>query len=254
MKSRLCLEISKSSPTRRGAPFEPVPCHLFVTESTFGLPIYRWRPADEVFASINSWWQGNQRAGRASLLLAYSLGKAQRLLAGVDPTIGPIHVHGSVDTMNKAYEASGVRLPQAPRAVMARKGGDWSRSLIVAPPSAWGSPWIRGFGSISAAMASGWMRIRGARRRRSVDRGFVLSDHADWPGLLSAIGATGAQRVWATHGYSAVLARRLRELGLDAKPIATRFQGETDDEQTPSLQETEPETEFTNEDPTIPNT
>ena len=210
-------------------PFEPIRCHTFVTESTFGLPIYRWPNQAEVLAEVNAWWRGNQEAGKASLLFGYALGKAQRLLAGLDPSIGPIFTHGAVAKVNAAYQAAGVRLPETVHVGSVGRKGRWHQALIVAPPSAHGSPWARKFGTASAGFASGWMQIRGTRRRRAVDRGFVLSDHADWPGLLGAIRATGAERVWVTHGYSAVLARWLREQGLDAQVVATRFEGERDD-------------------------
>jgi putative mRNA 3-end processing factor len=216
------------------ASFESVKCHLFITESTFGLPIYRWARSAEVFAAIDSWRIENQAAGKASLLLAYSLGKAQRILASVDRSIGPIFAHGAVEAMNRAYRSAGVELPEIATVQSASKGFDWSKALIVAPPSAWGSPWARRFGEVSTAVASGWMTIRGTRRRRGVDRGFVISDHADWPGLLGAIEATGASEVWVTHGYSAVVARLLLERGIDAKIVSTRFEGEridsTDDD------------------------
>jgi len=208
------------------APFEPVRCHTFVSEATFALPIYRWEPQATVFAEINAWWRANQAAGRASMLLGYALGKAQRLLAGLDPSIGPIFCHGAVERLNRDYRAAGVPLPPTRYTGDAERGFDWSQALIVAPPSAHGTPWSRRFGDVSAAFASGWMRIRGARRRRAVDRGFVISDHADWPGLLDAIAATGAERVWATHGYTAVLARWLEEQGLEAFAVPTRFEGE----------------------------
>ncbi|GAB4433295.1 MAG: ligase-associated DNA damage response exonuclease [Chloroflexi bacterium OHK40] len=208
------------------APFEPVRCHTFVSEATFALPIYRWQPQAEVFAAINAWWRANQAAGRASLLLGYALGKAQRLLAGLDASIGPILCHGAVERLNADYRAGGVALPPTRHSSAVERGFDWSKALIIAPPSAHGTPWTRRFGELSASLASGWMRIRGARRRRAVDRGFVLSDHADWPGLLAAIAATGAERVWATHGYSAVLARWLQEQGLEAIAVPTRFEGE----------------------------
>ncbi len=216
------------------AAFESVKCHLFISESTFGLPIYRWPKSTDVFASIDAWRLENQAAGKASLLLAYSLGKAQRILASVDPTIGPIFAHGAIEAMNRAYRSAGVELPEIASPGSASNNFDWSRALIVAPPSAWGSPWVKRFGAVSAAVASGWMTIRGTRRRRGVDRGFVISDHADWPGLLGAIEATGATEVWVTHGYSAVVARLLRERGIDARIVSTRFEGErmdsTDDE------------------------
>ncbi|MEO7909333.1 MAG: ligase-associated DNA damage response exonuclease [Roseiflexaceae bacterium] len=210
------------------APFEPVRCHTFVTESTFGLPIYRWRAQADLFAEINRWWRANQLAGKASMLFAYALGKSQRLLAGIDPTIGPIFTHGAVERLNRDYRASGVALPATTYAAAAR-GVDWSQSLIIAPPSAQGTAWMRRFGTLSTGFASGWMQLRGTRRRKAVDRGFALSDHADWPGLLDAIAATGAERVWVTHGYSAVLARWLNEHGLEATAISTRFEGEPDD-------------------------
>jgi putative mRNA 3-end processing factor len=208
------------------AAFEPVRCHSFVSEATFALPIYRWAPQADVFAQINAWWRANQAAGRASLLLGYALGKAQRLLAGLDASIGPILCHGAVERLNRDYRAAGIPLPPTGYSGEVGRGFDWGKALIVAPPSAHGTPWARRFGEVSAGFASGWMRIRGARRRRAVDRGFVLSDHADWPGLLDAIRATGAEQVWVTHGYTAVLARHLQELGLAAQAVPTRFEGE----------------------------
>jgi putative mRNA 3-end processing factor len=210
------------------AAFEPLRCDVFVSESTFGLPIYRWSAQSDIFETIRGWWQSNQDAGKASVLFAYALGKAQRVIAGVGADLGPIYTHGAVESLNKAYRASGVALPETLHASEA-SGAEWSRALIVAPPSAQGTPWLRRFGAISTGFASGWMRIRGARRRRVVDRGFVLSDHADWPGLLAAIDATGAEQVWLTHGYTAVLARWLREHGREAGVFVTRYEGERDD-------------------------
>lgn len=210
-------------------PFEPVRCHTFITESTFGLPIYRWSPDAEVFAAINAWWRSNAQAGRASLLFGYALGKAQRLLAGVDPSIGPIYAHGAVERLNQDYRAGGVPLPETHNPAAAPKGTQFGGSLVVAPPSAAGTPWIRRFGAGSTAFASGWMRVRGQRRRRSVDRGFVLSDHVDWPSLLGAVQATGAECVWVTHGYREPVVRWLREHGLQAQSVASRWEGESDE-------------------------
>jgi putative mRNA 3-end processing factor len=204
-------------------PFEPVRCHVFVTESTFGLPVYRWRPQAEVMAEVNAWWAANAAAGRPSLLMAYSFGKAQRLLAGVDPAIGPIAVHGAVDSVNAAYRAAGVALP----ATTPLDAADLRRALVVAPPAVHGSARGRPRGDVGAAFASGWMQLRGARRRQGVDRGFVLSDHADWPGLQRAIGATGAGRVIVTHGYEAVMVRWLQEQGLEAGSFRTEYGDET---------------------------
>jgi len=209
--------------------FEPIRCHTFVTEATFGLPIYRWPAQSEIFATIHRWWQTNNELGKASLLFAYSLGKAQRLLVGLDPSIGPIFTHGAIENFNQLYSASGVLLPTTMPVRAAPNNTNWSKALIVAPPSAQGTPWMRRFGTLSTAFASGWMQIRGTRRRRSIDRGFVLSDHADWPGLLSAVQATGAERVWVTHGYTSVMARWLQEKGLEARPLETHYVGETDE-------------------------
>ena len=211
------------------APFEPVPCHCFITESTFGLPIYRWQPQGEVFAAIDAWWRGNAEAGRSSLLMGYSFGKAQRILKGVDASIGPILVHGAVEPLNRAYRNAGVVLPSTQLAVEVGDKALLGRALVVAPPSVQGSPWTRRFGDYSDAFASGWMQLRGARRRRSVDRGFVLSDHADWPGLQRAIAATGAARIIVTHGYEAVMVRWLSDQGLEASSFETEYGGDDDE-------------------------
>jgi putative mRNA 3-end processing factor len=219
----------KTEPDPTCDPFEPIRCHAFVTESTFGLPIYRWPAESSVLADVRAWWQANQEAGKASLVFAYALGKAQRLLAGLDPETGPIFTHGAVEKVNAAYAAAGVRLPQVRHVATVERDAVWDRALIVAPPSARGTPWTRRFGALSTAFVSGWMQIRGTRRRRAIDRGFVLSDHADWPGLLAAVQATGAEQVWVTHGYAPVLARWLAEKGLDAQAVPTRFEGERDD-------------------------
>ena len=218
----------KTAPDTTCRPFEPLRCDEFITESTFGLPIYRW-PADrDVFDDMNAWWRGNVEAGRTSVVFAYALGKAQRVLSGLDAGIGPILLHRAVHRMTQVYRASGVALPPAEHATDALARSARGRALVIAPPSAAGTPWLRKFGPASLAMASGWMAVRGTRRRRALDRGFVLSDHADWPALLNTIAATGATRVGVTHGYTAPLVRYLTERGPDAYTIATRFEGELD--------------------------
>ena len=214
----------KVEPDSTCAPFEPVRCHTFITESTFGLPIYRWQPQEEIYAEINDWWRANAEEGRASVLFGYSFGKAQRMLSGLDPSIGPIFCHGAVEPLNRAYRASGVALPETLLVSEAGKGKSvFSDAIVLAPPSAAGSTWMRRFGDYSDAFASGWMQLRGARRRRAVDRGFILSDHADWPGLMSAIAATGAERVIVTHGQVGVLVRWLRQNGLEAGSFNTEY-------------------------------
>jgi putative mRNA 3-end processing factor len=180
-------------------------------------------------AEINNWWRANREAGRASLLFGYALGKAQRLLAGLDHAIGPIYLHGAVERMTHEYRAAGVSLPPTHLVNEQPPKHDWAGAIIVAPPSAHNSPWSRKFGERSTAMASGWMRVRGARRRRAVDRGFVLSDHADWPGLHTVVRESRAERVWVTHGFVEPLVRQFREQGLDAHGMLTAYEGETDE-------------------------
>ncbi|MBA3444368.1 MAG: ligase-associated DNA damage response exonuclease [Gemmatimonadales bacterium] len=216
----------KTDPDPTCTPFEPVRCHTFVTESTFGLPIYRWPSQEQVFSEINSWWRANAAAGKTSLLLGYALGKAQRLLAGLDAGIGPILTHGAVERMTSLYREGGVELPATHYAGAADSRADATGAIVIAPPYADASIWSRRFGDHSTGFASGWMMVRGARRQRSLDRGFALSDHVDWPGLLAAIEATGAGEVWVTHGYTGPVVRWLKERGLDARAIATRFEGE----------------------------
>ncbi len=219
-----CSAAGDANPTC--AAFEPVRCHCYVTESTFGLPIYRWRPQAEVLAQVNDWWRANAEAGRASLLLAYSFGKAQRLLAGVDASIGPIVVHGAVQAVNEAYRASGVALPETQTLETLADPARLKQALVIAPPGVLDSAWARRLPASSDAFASGWMQLRGARRRQGLDRGFVLSDHADWPGLNAAIAASGAERVIVTHGQEAVMVRWLQQQGLQAGSFATEFGAE----------------------------
>ena len=216
-------EADSREDNRTCAPFEPVRCDCFITESTFGLPIYRWAAQRELFADIDRWWSANAEAGRASLLMGYSFGKAQRILAGVDSSIGPIFVHGAVEPLNRAYRAAGVVLPHTTLVSDVSDKARFKGALVIAPPSVQNSAWAQRLGDFSDAFASGWMQLRGARRRRAVDRGFVLSDHADWPGLQRAIAATGAQRVIVTHGYESVMVRWLSEQGLEAGSFNTEY-------------------------------
>jgi len=192
----------KVVPDGLSEPFEPVRCHTFVSECTFGLPVFAWQPQNEVAAELNAWWAANAAMGRTSVLGAYSLGKAQRLMTMLDASIGPILTHGAIEGTNGVFRAQGLALPDTVQVVAETKGKDYPGALVIAPPSALGTPWMRRFGAASTASASGWMRLRGVRRRRAADRGFVLSDHADWPGLNRAIAETGAERVFVTHGYT----------------------------------------------------
>ncbi|REJ76247.1 MAG: ligase-associated DNA damage response exonuclease [Acidobacteria bacterium] len=200
-------------------PFEKVECDVLITEATFALPIYRWTPPDELSRQINSWWRSNIDAEKVSVLFAYSLGKSQRILKSVDPSIGPIFTHGAVENLNKAYRESGVHLPETHYVGDIEDKKEFTGGLVIAPPSAAGTSWLRRFGKHSTAFASGWMAVRGARRRRALDRGFVMSDHADWPGLIEAIDASKAKRVLVTHGFVDPLVRWLNESGKEAEPL-----------------------------------
>ncbi len=202
--------------------FEPVRCDTFITESTFGLPIYRWRPEAEVFGQIDAWWRAHADVGRPCLLQAYSFGKAQRLLAGVDASIGPIVAHPTVEAINRAYRAAGVWLPVT-RRIDELGAAERGRALLIAPPSARQGWWPEDGPEPAVAFASGWMQVRSARRRPGLDAGFVLSDHADWPGLQRAIKASGCERVIVTHGQEDVMVRWLREQGLDAGRFPTPY-------------------------------
>ncbi|WP_370047487.1 MULTISPECIES: ligase-associated DNA damage response exonuclease [Salipiger] len=208
--------------------FEPVRCHAFITECTFGLPVFTWRPQHEIAAEINDWWARTAAEGRHCLLGAYSLGKAQRLLALLDPEIGPILTHGAVENTNAVLRAQGYALPDTHHVTPDLDVKAHPGALVIAPPSALGSTWARRFGRASTGMASGWMRMRGVRRRRGADRGFVLSDHADWPELHEAIRESGAERIFATHGYTEIFARWLNTQGYQAEVVPTEFGGEDD--------------------------
>jgi putative mRNA 3-end processing factor len=224
----------KLDPDPTCVPFEPVKCHTFVTESTFGLPVYRWRTHAELFGEINAWWRANAEAQRASVIYAYSFGKAQRILASVEADIGPIFCHGAVEALNRSYRQAGVVLPATIMVSDVDKSFDFRRALVVVPPSARGTPWLARFGDYADAFASGWMAIRGAKKQQNVDRGFVVSDHADWPSLQNAIRASGASRVLVTHGSVPVMVRHLREQGLEADALDTEFHGEGDVDALPS--------------------
>ena len=210
-------------------PFEPVPCDVLITEATFGLPIYRWQTGTEIAEEIRAWWQGDRQ--RPSLLFCYAFGKAQRLMAelnaiGVDDEV---LLHGAVETVTRHYRAAAVPMtPSRPVSDLPRSDTLAGR-LVLAPPSAHRSSWMRRFRSPQTGFASGWMAVRGARRRRGYERGFVLSDHADWPGLIQTVRQSGARKVYVTHGQSDVLARYLREVeGIEAEPLETLFEGEAD--------------------------
>jgi putative mRNA 3-end processing factor len=207
------------------APFEPLACDVLVTEASYALPIFRWDDPRQVMREIHGWWTGN--AQKASVLFCYVLGKAQRILAGLSElTERPVYVHGAIEPLAALYREASVRmLPTLPVAET-QKGRSFAGELILAPITARGLPWMKRFGDFESAFASGSMRIRGQRRRRAFDRGFALSDHADWPGVLRTVSESGARKVFATHGYREALARYLREQGVEASAIGIAHPGD----------------------------
>lgn len=223
----------KTDPDGLSEPFEPVRCHAFITECTFGLPVFSWAPQSAVAAEINGWWAGAVADGRTPVLGAYALGKAQRILSILDPSIGPILTHGAVENVNEVLRGQGLPLPDTIRVTPDLDPADHPGALVLSTPAGLGTPWMRRFGPTSSAFASGWMRLRGVRRRRAADRGFVMSDHADWAGLNAAIGQTGAERVFVTHGYTAPFRRWLEEQGYDAAVVESEFEGESLDSPDP---------------------
>lgn len=207
-------------------PFEPLRCTHFVSECTFGLPIFKWAPQEQVAGQINQWWRNNADAGVASIIGAYSLGKAQRLLSMLETEISPILTHGAIEASNRVLRAQGIPLPDTAQVTDTLDASSFKGAMVLAPPAALGTKWAQRFGPSSSGFASGWMRLRGVRRRRALDQGFVISDHADWDGLLSAIKQTEAENIYVTHGYTDIFARHLNTLGYNAEIVPTQFEGE----------------------------
>ncbi len=226
-----------ADPTCAG--FEVVPCDTFITEATFALPIYRWDDPAVTGSEMWEWWEMCAGSERACVLLGYSLGKVQRALAEIaraakaaGKSVGPIFSHGAPAALTQAYRDAGVELPEVKPMPEKSKPANLAGSLTIAPPGAAGSSWMRRFGAddrYQTAFASGWMRIRGVRRRGAYDRGFVLSDHADWPGLVETIRQTGASRVLVTHGNIDSFVRYLRETGVQAEALRTVHGTEEED-------------------------
>ena len=241
----------KRDPDPTCAPFEVVPCDVFITEATFGLPVYRWADSAVVAQEILDWWIDCRDAGMAAVLFCYALGKAQRVLAELQRLRGAIDaaaldpvvaLHGAMPGLIKVYREAGVEMLPAEPVGNLPKGTSFAGRLVLAPPGASGTPWMRRFdppksNGYSTGFASGWMRVRGGKRRLAYDRGFTLSDHADWPGLLRTIEETGAGRVLATHGNTDALIAVLRARGLVADELKTHFEGESDAAE-PALVET----------------
>lgn len=210
--------------------FEPIKCHTFITESTFGLPIYHWKPQAEIYQNIKDWIIQNCTDEKTSVLIAYSLGKAQRLLQPASETGRKIFLHGAIWNAHQALLKAGWQLPKVQYATFDAPKDAYKGHIVIAPSSAESSPWIKRFTPYSVGICSGWMQVRGNVRRKNADAGFALSDHADWNGLLGAIKATGAQKVFVTHGFQAAFSRYLNEIGIEAAEVKTEFGGEEDNE------------------------
>ena len=217
--------------------FEPVKCNTFITESTFGLPIYKWKPQVEIFRDIQDWICQNKEEGKTSVLIAYSLGKAQRLLQCVPEVTSKIFVHGAIWNAHQAILQAGVALPDVIRVTPETKKDEFTGQVVIAPSGAQSSPWIKRFTPYSIGICSGWMQVRGNVRRNNADAGFALSDHADWPGLISAIKETGAEKVFVTHGFQAAFSRYLNENGIPSAEVKTEF-GNEEEEVTEGLNTT----------------
>ncbi len=212
------------------SPCDLVTCHALITESTFGLPIYQWQDQSIIFNDINEWWQSNAEAKRPSIITAYALGKAQRILNGVDYSIGPVLCHGAIHNTNEVFINQGLNLKSTKLVNEVSSKDEYQSALIVCPSSAINGSWGNKFKDASYASASGWMAVRGNRRRRGVDVGFVLSDHVDWPSLNTAVEVTKAQKVLTTHGYSEIFSRWLNERGIESHEVKTDYGDDTDTE------------------------
>jgi putative mRNA 3-end processing factor len=210
--------------------FYPLACHTFITESTFGLPVYHWKPQSELFENIQRWIQANQSAGKTSVLIAYSLGKAQRVLQAVAKVTDNIFVHGATWNVHQTLLQTGMVLPEVKRVLPDMPKELFKGSVVIAPPGAEDTPWMKRFTPYAVGICSGWMQVRGNVRRKNADAGFALSDHADWNGLLTAIKATNAGKVFVTHGFQATLSRFLNESGIEAAEVKTEYGNDEGDE------------------------
>jgi len=210
--------------------FEPVKCHTFVSESTFGLPIYKWQPQEIIFKQIRDWVADNHDKQKTSVLIAYSLGKAQRLIKNLAGD-SKIYVHNAIANLNDGFISAGVDLPATIRITPELKKEELQQGIVIVPPALAEGRWIKNLQHAATGVCSGWMRVRAGRRWRSADAGFALSDHADWPGLLSAIKATAAEKVFVTHGFVSTFSKYLNEIGIHSEEVATRYGNEEEEEE-----------------------
>ena len=216
----------KTAPDATCTPFEPVKCQHFITESTFGLPVFQWDDEQVIFCEMERWYQKNREAGITSVLLVYALGKAQRVIQGLAGKVGTIFTHGAVENTNEVLRQAGLPIAPTERITADTDLNRVKGGFVLAPPSVQNTSWLRKFKPHSLGVASGWMALRGTRRRRNPDKGFILSDHADWSGLNQAVEATGADHIYVTHGYRNALAGWFNEKGKNASVLDTEFTGE----------------------------
>lgn len=219
--------------------FEPIKCDTFITESTFGLPIYNWKPQQEIFQNILDWIYKNKDAGKTTVLTAYSFGKSQRLMQCLPEAGLPIYVHGAIWNGHETLKRSGVQLPDVKRINYDTPKENYIGNIVVAPSGAEASPWIKRFFPYAVGICSGWMQVRGSVRRHNADAGFALSDHADWNGLLKAVKETEAKKIFVTHGYQSVFSRYLNEMGIEAAEVKTEFGNEEEEKSTIIAEEQE---------------
>lgn len=227
--------------------YEPIKCNTFITETTFGLPVYNWKPQQEVFDDINTWWKKNADEGKITLITGYSLGKAQRILQGLDTSIGSVYTHGAVENVNEVIRNQGIQLQSTTRITADTIVKGCIGGIIIAPPASINSSWMKKFKPLAVGIASGWMTLRGARRRRGAERGFVLSDHVDWKDLNTAVAESGAERVITTHGYASTYARYLQEKGIESFDTNTEFTGEQLDATSDENRETDSDKDNSNQ-------
>jgi putative mRNA 3-end processing factor len=196
-------------------PFQVVKCNTLITECTFGLPAFNWKNQHLVYQEINSFWNDCKSNNQTAVVFAYSLGKAQRLLTNLDLGIGKVYTHGAVENLNEVIRTY-KNLPKSTRITRETKKQDLIGSLVIAPPSTNGTAWLKKMVPYVTSSASGWMTFRGARRRRAIDRGFVLSDHCDWKDLIKTIKETQAENIICTHGYKDIFSKYLNENGYNS--------------------------------------
>ncbi|MCK7590888.1 ligase-associated DNA damage response exonuclease [Subsaxibacter sp. CAU 1640] len=221
-------------------PFEPIKCHEFITESTFGLPIYNWLSEAEIQQQMHDWVKLNKAHNRTSVFIGYSLGKAQRimkLMEGVDQ----LFVHSAIHNLNNAIERSGIQLPESTLLEYDFKKEVLQNKIVILPPALLGSRLLKKIPNAATAICSGWMQIRGNRRWKAVDAGFAVSDHADWNGLLSAVKATEAEKVYVTHGSQATFSKYLNEIGIESYEVKTEYGIEEEEKEDSKTIKTETE-------------